>query len=241
MKAICYARFSPRPNAQDCDSADKQLERCRLYAAAHDHQIVVGGEYSDEDLSGATLDGRKGLESALRHVCKIKGILIVYSISRLARNTRHALGIVDRLKDAKAHLAILQEHIDTTSAMGTFTFTIFAALAALERDQIAERTSDAMLRHQANGLRMSRFIPYGWSLDPNDPKRIIACNQERQMMARAREYHDRGYDLSQIVHCMGQHWPAGWRGNQWNRPLVWKMLNRPPLSITPTDTMAAST
>jgi len=40
--------------------------------------------------------------------------------------------------------------------MGRFIFTLFSALAQLEREQIAEQTSTAMLRHQAKGRRMTR-------------------------------------------------------------------------------------
>ena len=31
--AVLYARFSPRPLADECDSVEKQLERCRAYSA----------------------------------------------------------------------------------------------------------------------------------------------------------------------------------------------------------------
>jgi DNA invertase Pin-like site-specific DNA recombinase len=35
--------------------------------------------------------------------------------------------------------------------MGRVIFTLFSALAQLEREQIAERTSIAMLKHQSEG------------------------------------------------------------------------------------------
>jgi DNA invertase Pin-like site-specific DNA recombinase len=59
----------------------------------------------------------------------------------------------ERLSAAGADLAVIQEHVNTRSPMGLFIFTLFSALAQREREQIAERTSSAMLRHQAKGRR----------------------------------------------------------------------------------------
>ena len=44
-KAICYSRFSPRPNADDCESIEVQLDRCRAYCKAHTYEIA--GEFAD--------------------------------------------------------------------------------------------------------------------------------------------------------------------------------------------------
>jgi hypothetical protein len=36
---VLYARFSPRPNAEECDSVEKQLERCRAYSLGHGYTV----------------------------------------------------------------------------------------------------------------------------------------------------------------------------------------------------------
>jgi hypothetical protein len=72
---------------------------------------------------------------------------------------------------------------------GRFIFTLFSALAQLEREQIAERTSTAMLRHQAKGRRMTRpdRCPYGWRPDPSDPDRLVEDADEQATIRRIRE------------------------------------------------------
>jgi len=50
MKAILYARFSPRPHAEDCDSCERQIADLRAWCKAHNHEIV--GEFQDRALSG---------------------------------------------------------------------------------------------------------------------------------------------------------------------------------------------
>lgn len=159
MEAVSYYRFSPRRQAAECVSIETQAARIHPYCQAQGWQLAV--ECEDREASGGSMDGRPGLEQALAEACQRKAVLVVYSLSRLARSTKDALEIADRLNAAGAHLASLHEHIDTTSAMGRFAFTLFAALAQLEREQIAERTSDAMLRRQSDGESMGGNPPAG--------------------------------------------------------------------------------
>src|SRR5438046_8651834 len=87
--AVLYARFSPRPNAEECDSVEKQLERCRAYSLGHGYTVVA--EHHDKDLSGARADNRPGLQNAISAACKRKAVLVVYSLSPLGRCTRVAI------------------------------------------------------------------------------------------------------------------------------------------------------
>src|SRR5262249_16381600 len=61
--AVLYARFAPRPNPDECDSVEKQLERCRAYSEGHDYTVIA--EYEDKDLSGERADNRPGLQKAI--------------------------------------------------------------------------------------------------------------------------------------------------------------------------------
>jgi site-specific DNA recombinase len=153
-QAVLYARFSPRPSPEECDSDEKQLERCRAYCVGHGYTVIA--EYSDRDLSGGRADNRPGLQAAIAEACARKAVLCVYVLSRLARYTKDAIDLAERLSAAGADLAVIRENVNTRSPMGRFIFTLFSALAQLEREQIAERTSSAMLRLQATGRRMTR-------------------------------------------------------------------------------------
>src|SRR5437870_11135092 len=73
--AVVYGRFSPRPNAEECDSVEKQLQRCRAYCTSHDYEIV--GEFKDEDLSGGRADNRPGLQEAIDRACRQRAVLVV--------------------------------------------------------------------------------------------------------------------------------------------------------------------
>ena len=223
--AILYARFSPRPSPEECSSVEKQLERCEAYCRGHGYDVVA--QFHDKDLSGGRADNRPGLQRAIATACKQKAILCVYSLSRLARCTRDAIDLAERLNAAGADLAVIQENVNTRSPMGRFIFTLFSALAQLEREQIAERTSSAMLRHQAKGRRMTRLdrCPFGWRPDESDRVRLAEDPTEQAVIARIRQQRGQGRGLREIARLLDQ---AGFtcRGGQWTHSTVRNILHR---------------
>ncbi len=81
---------------------------------------------------------RKELKEMLDYV-RENDTVIVESISRLARNTKDLLGIVDKL-DKKGVVFISQkEKVDTSTPMGKFVLTLFGAIAELEREYTLDR------------------------------------------------------------------------------------------------------
>ena len=224
-QAVLYARFSPRPNPEECDSVEKQLERCRAYCAGHGYTVVT--EHHDKDLSGGRADNRPGLQEAIVTACERKAVLVVYSLSRLARCTKDAIDLAERLSAAGADLAVIQENVNTRSPMGRFIFTLFSALAQLEREQIAERTSSAMLRHQAKGRRMTRpdRCPYGWRPDPATPGHLVEDAEEQAAIARIQEEHRQGKGLRAIARALDRA-GIGCRGRRWSHSAVRSVLRR---------------
>jgi hypothetical protein len=111
--------------------------------------------------------------------------------------------------------------------MGRFIFTLFSALAQLEREQIAEQTSTAMLRHQAKGRRMTRpdRCPYGWRPAPSDPARLVEDADEQATIRRIREDRRIGRGLREIARRLDL---AGnsCRGGRWSHTTVRSVLLR---------------
>ena len=219
MNAIIYTRFSPRPKKKvaECESCETQEELCRKYAAIQGYEVVA--VYADRDVSGGSMKGRPEFLKALEHACREKLILIVYSLSRFARSTTDALLNAKRLNDAGAGLVSIKEQLDTTTPMGRFVYTILAALDQLERERTAERTSDFMRRHQANGRRMSRRVPYGWMEDPTDKRRIVPIPSEQAILHRLRHYRDLGLARRRIGEVLEKEGHLC-RGHKWHHTTV---------------------
>ena len=83
-------------------------------------------------------------------------VIIVESISRMARNTRQLLSTVDKLQEKKVGFISLKESIDTTTPAGRFVLTLFGALAELERDQILDRQKAGIEIAKAQGKYKGR-------------------------------------------------------------------------------------
>jgi site-specific DNA recombinase len=224
-QAVIYARFSPRPDAQDCDSVEKQRDRCRAYCKTHGYDVIA--EKDDEDMSGGRADNRPGLQRAIALACKHKAVLVVYKLDRLARNTRDALDVLERLQKSKADLASLVEQINSRSPMGRFFFTQLAAFAELEREQIRARTSAAMRQYQAGGRRMTRAdrCPFGKEPNPIDPSQLIDCPEEQAALARIHQLRAEGKGAKAIVAALtAERFPC--RGIGWHLTTVRRLLAR---------------
>ena len=127
MRAIGYVRVSTAEQAAEGVSLDAQ--RARIAAWAHANAAELTAVYTDAGLSGGRADNRPGLQAALDAACTAKAALVVYSLSRLARSTRDAITISERLDQAGADLVSLSEKIDTTTAAGKMVFRMLAVLA----------------------------------------------------------------------------------------------------------------
>src|SRR3712207_4498824 len=95
MQAIGYVRVSTEGQAVEGVSLEAQQERIRQWSALNGYTLTA--LHVDSGLSGCRSDNRPGLQLALSQACKQKAALVVYSLSRLARSTKDALCISDRL------------------------------------------------------------------------------------------------------------------------------------------------
>jgi len=161
-QAVAYVRVSTPGQRDEGVSLDAQRSKVAAWCDVMGYELVH--TYADAGLSGHSMDKRPGLQQAIDDVCTRGGVLVVYSLSRLARNTRETLELGERFTRAGADIVSLSENIDTTSAAGKMVFRMLAVLAEFERDQISERTTMAMAHKRSQGQRISRHIPYGMQL-----------------------------------------------------------------------------
>lgn len=168
--AVGYVRVSTERQASEGVSLEAQRARIEAWATANGLTLAVEDVHVDAGLSGGRADNRPALQAALAEACKRRAPLVVYSLSRVARSTKDALAIAERLDKAGADLVSLSESIDTTTAAGKMVFRMLAVLAEFERDLVSERTTSALAFKRSQGLRVSRQLPYGYRLDSQDER-----------------------------------------------------------------------
>jgi len=83
-------------------------------------------------------------------------IVLVESYSRLARNTRDLLDIVDKLKSKGVQFASKKENIDTSTPEGRLMLTVFAGLYQFERECIKERQAEGIREAKKRGVYKGR-------------------------------------------------------------------------------------
>jgi len=205
-QAVIYTRFSPRPNASECMSCEFQEQKCREYCNLHGMDVLQ--VYQDRSLSGKRADNRPGLQQALVHVCREKGVLVVYALARLARSTRDAIVLSETLARQQADLAIVTQSVDTSTAMGRAFFKIMAVIAELERETTSERTAAKLKQMLKEGYKVGSRPPYGYMEDPKNPTKIVhQGGKDVKIVGRLiKNPYEQGI-IELILRCHNQGWP----------------------------------
>jgi site-specific DNA recombinase len=219
--AVAYVRVSTEGQASEGVSLEAQEARIRAWATAQD--LELASVHVDAGISGSKATNRPALQAALSQVCRMKGVLVVYSLSRLARSTQDALSIAERLDRAGADLVSLTESIDTTSAAGKMVFRMLAVLAEFERDLISERTRGAMAHLRLQGRRISGRIPFGSDLVGD---RLVENSKEAAAIALMSRLRADGHSLRQIAAELDHRNLPAKNGGRWAAKVIAFVLRR---------------
>ena len=222
MIAVAYCRVSTLEQSLEGVSLEMQRERIAAWCTGNGYELT--GVFV-EAMSGSKADNRNELQKALAAVCKARGVLVVYSLSRLARSVRDTLAIADRLERASANLASLTERIDTNSAMGKMVFRLLSTLNEFERDQLSERTEGAMAHLRRAGRRISGRIPFGYDLAADG--RFLTPNVSEQVtLRRIISWRDGGCPLATIGKRLTDEGTPTKRGRAWYPSTVKAVIDR---------------
>ena len=192
--ATAYGYIRVSTQGQKDDGVSLLTQTSKIEAWADLNGYTLGSIHDDAGVSGYRTD-REGLMGAIANA-KRGDAVVVYSLSRFARNTRHTLELAEMLDKKGVDLVSLSEKIDTTSAAGKMVFRMMAVLSEFERDQIAERTSAAMQYKKAKGQRVGS-IPYGKKLD-EDGVSLIDEPREQEILRLVRTCRNNGMTYQAI-------------------------------------------
>jgi len=214
-QAVIYTRFSPRPSAGDGMSCEFQEQKCQEYCEHYGLDVLY--VYHDKHFSGKQSCKRPGLEKALYRVCsEWEGVLVVYNLACLARSTKEAITLTERLEKNHAALVIVKQEINT-SLMDRNFFRIMAAISDLESRTKGENIRFVLLDMQKHNHKVSRFPPYGSMIDTTDETRWAPNREEIVTIEKIMNLHNEGYNLQEICEELtrmrrkprGEAWYAG--------------------------------
>lgn len=133
--------------------------RCSTVEQNEARQLKMAEEQNAEKLFIDKASGKNRDRAAFKEMMafvRAGDVVIVESISRIARNTRDLLGIVSELTEKGVEFVSLKENMDTTTPQGRFMLTVFGALAELERESILERQREGIEIAKSEGKYKGR-------------------------------------------------------------------------------------
>jgi DNA invertase Pin-like site-specific DNA recombinase len=129
-----------------------------------------------EKKSGRT-DNRPQLKLCLDYV-RDGDVFIITKLDRLARSTRDLLNIVNTLESKGVTLQVLDQKIDTSTALGRMTLTILGVIAEFENDIRLERQADGIKNAISKGVKFGRKA----TLSPDQVQEMIALRKSGVMI-----------------------------------------------------------
>lgn len=214
------------------DSPKHHEERARTYAKLYGW--TVSEIYDLAGVSGKTVMEHPETKRMLADIKRghIKG-LIFSKLARLARNTRELLDFSDHFREAGAAMVSIQENIDTSTPAGRLFYTMIAAMAQWEREEIGDRVRASIGVRAKLGKPLNGSAPYGYrwahreGADTRNPKELLVNPEQRAVVQQIFEHfvtHRRKGKVARIINDAGHRTREG---SKWTDVVVNRVLVNP--------------
>lgn len=225
MRVAVYARFSS--DMQRATSIDDQVASCRRYAKERGWTVLEDRIYADAAASGASIEGRPGLQALLRASALLPtpfDVVLVDDSSRVARDLPDALRVLQRLRFLGARVIYASQGIDSDAEQAETLITVHGLVDALYLRELAQKTRRGIVGQLERGFATGSKT-FGYRTEPvSRPggseilgKRIVVAEDEAATVRQVFAWYADGVGVPSIVERLNQ---AGIRAPRGNR--VWQ-------------------
>lgn len=147
-------------------SPELQLSSIQSHCERFGYDVVE--TLQDLDLSGRFWK-RRQMEQAVKMIeAKEAEVIVVWKISRVARNRTDWAIAVDRVEGVGGRLESSTEPMDTTTSSGRFARGMLAELAVFESERIGDTWKETHARRVKNGLPHHGLPRFGYTYSKQD-------------------------------------------------------------------------
>ena len=175
--------------------------RDRHPEAQRDALTAAGCEEIFIEKASGKLARRPELDKALLSANRAGDQLVVTKLDRLGRSLEHLIELSKLLQGRGVDLVVLDQGIDTSTAVGRLFFQVIGAIAEFEHALMSERTMDGLAAARARGRTGGQKPKLG-------PRQVKLA---RQMYDEIDAHGKRRYTVAQIAAEFGVSRPTIYR------------------------------
>lgn len=225
MNVLIYSRVSSFDQSINGISLEAQEAKLRAYAELYNLSVV--GAITDAGESAKSLD-RPGLRRALEILRSGRADgLVVTKLDRLTRSVSDWQYLISNIFSDKAgrQLFSVADNIDTRTPSGRLVLNILLSLSQWEREEIGQRTREA-LRHKIKKGERCGKIPFGYDL-ADDGRTLVPNSRELGAIEFIVGLRENGYSLRGIAtELTSRGIPTKEGGKKWTHSAVSGILQR---------------
>jgi site-specific DNA recombinase len=205
-----------RQAENDEGSLKNQLQRLHSYMSYRSSCGEEWREIAHIELKG--ISGKNSLQSAEFQPAYelvrsgLVNTVLCPAMDRVCRSVADFLALFEFFREHDVEFISVREQFDTTTSQGRFVATILMALAQLEREITAQRTSEAMADRAARGLWNGGQI-LGYDPDPDRPGYLIPNPTEVLLVNLAFDLYREQGSIKQTAQTLNRR---GYRTKSYN-------------------------
>jgi DNA invertase Pin-like site-specific DNA recombinase len=239
MRVATYGRYSS--DLQRETSIEDQLRVARRYAAEQRWQVLSDHIYSDAGISGASINGRPGLQALLAAATLRPApfdIVLTDDSSRISRDLADALRVMQTLKFHGVRVIYISQGIDSASDQADALITMHGLIDQLYLKETAKKIKRGLQGQLERGYSTGNRT-YGYRTVPvPDPsgkldlnghpvllgKKPVICEDEAAVVRQIFEWAVSGIGAQTSVRRLRASSTPGPRGETWKLGAVKRIL-----------------